>query len=212
MKLYLSSYRIPTVWEFGELLGRSFEEVNTAIIPNAKDYRVDREEKLTKLAEDLGDLGLKKTSILDLNKFAYPDDLRKGLRGYDLIYSAGGNVKDLLFAMKVIDFPQIIREFLRNGGMYAGESAGAVVAGTSTEGFSGPEDPPHVMKHYERGLGLVQGTIIPHADNPDYAERLPDLLAIHGDSSIVLNDNQAFVMNNDTGRIVTAPAEVSNNT
>jgi peptidase E len=203
MKLYLSSYRIPTKWEFGEVLGQDFEQTNVAIIPNAKDYREDKDEKLAKLVEDLGEFGLKKTSFLDLNKFEEPDQLREDIKGYDMLYVAGGNVLDLLFAMKVIDFPRIVREFLDNGGTYVGESAGAVVAGPSTKGFSGPDDPPHVTKHYEYGLGLIDKVVIPHADSADYGPRTPELVAIHGANALLLDNNQAFVMNNDAGRVVT---------
>ena len=58
MKLYLSSYRIPTPSDLEELLGKPLNQTSVALIANAKDYYTERPRNFTvgefaKYMEDL---------------------------------------------------------------------------------------------------------------------------------------------------------------
>jgi len=60
------------------------------------------------------------------------------------------------------------------------------------------------------GMGLVDKAFIPHADIPDpiYIERLPKFMeqyADHMDDLIVLNDNEAYVVDGDSQRKISVP-------
>jgi dipeptidase E len=203
MKLYLASYRIPTPEDLFELAGRNPAETNVAIIPNAKDYRPEREQKLEELATDLGDLGLKQTTFVNLNDFHSPDQLHDELSKFDMVYVAGGNTTDLLFAVRTSGFHTIVTKLLNSGIVYVGESAGAIIAGPTIKGFMSENDPPGVVKHYETGLGLVDKVVIPHADNVIYNDRAPQLVEMYGaNGTIVLNDNQAYIVDGNNEKIV----------
>ncbi len=204
MKLYLSSYRIPTPGDLGELLQRDFAETSVAIIPNAKDYRPEREAKLAELVKDLGDIGLHNTEQVDLNDFEEPEKLRERLSSFNMLYVCGGNTTDLLFAVRASGFHQVVKSVLDQGVVFVGESAGAIIAGKTTKGFESELDPPGVIKHYTTGLSLVDKVVVPHADNPNYNDRVPYLQSMYSpEELVIIDDNQAFVVNNDEGRIVT---------
>src|SRR5690349_4405738 len=92
MKLYLSSYRIPTPDSLFELLPKPPIECTVAIIPNAKDYKLpeERAASLDELIFDLGKYGLK-TEVVDLRDYEEPESLDKKLRNFDALWVAGGN-------------------------------------------------------------------------------------------------------------------------
>lgn len=95
------------------------------------------------------------------------------------------------------DSKKIIRNFLENGGVYGGESAGSIAAGPSLRGFDTADDPALAPETIWEGLGLTDKIIAPHMDNSAFSEYTAHIKKYYaGDKKIVyLNDNQAFVVN-----------------
>ena len=101
MKLYLSSYRIPTPSDLEKLLGRPLNQTSVALIANAKDYYTERPRKFTvdELVKYMKSLGLSIDQI-DLREFDNADSLKEKLKMHDLIYVMGGNTYMLRYEMR----------------------------------------------------------------------------------------------------------------
>lgn len=204
MKLYLSSYRIPTPEDLFGLVGKTPEETRVAVIPNAKDFRPEKEQKIQDVLTDLGKLGLIKSKLVDLNQYKPGGSLEDDLSSFDMMYVCGGNTTDLLYAMQASGFQEVVGRLTKKGLVYLGESAGAIAAGKSLKGFESPNDPPHVPQKPTNGLALVNKIVIPHADNPMYNDRLPVLIDMYSnDELVIINDNQALVVDGNETKIVT---------
>lgn len=205
MKLYLSSYRIPTPNDLARLLGKSLDEVSVALIPNAKDYYIERARnfKVGDLVEYMQQLGLK-VEVIDLRDYSDADTLKKKLAGHDLIWAMGGNTYMLRYEMRRSGFEKIIGELLEAGVVYGGDSAGALVAGASIAGVESADEPEFAEEVIEDGLGLVPFAILPHVDNPEFADVLPIFKNIHqGKNDVIeLKDSQAVVFDGENHRIV----------
>lgn len=205
MKLYLSSYRIPTPDDLKTLLGKPLSEVSVALIPNAKDYYVERARsfKIGDLVEYMKQLGLK-VEIVDLRDYNDAIALKEKLAGHDLIWAMGGNTYMLRYEMRRSGFQKVIGELLDKGVVYGGDSAGALVAGASIAGVESADEPEFAEEVIEDGLGLVPFAILPHVDNPEFVDVLPIFRNIHhGKTEIIaLKDSEAVIFDNTDHRIV----------
>jgi dipeptidase E len=203
MKLYLSSYRIPTPSELEKLIGKPLSQTSVALIANAKDYYTERPRSCTvrDFVNYMEDLGLNVDEI-DLREFDSADSVKEKLKAYDLIYASGGNTYMLRYEMRRSGFDKVIKELLDNGAVFGGFSAGALVAGLSIAGVEMDDEPEFAADVIKEGLNLVPFVILPHADDPAYKDILLTFRDIHkGKKIIELNDSQAVVFN-DTEYVV----------
>ena len=209
MKLYLSSYRIPTPNDLSELLGKPLQSVSVALIPNAKDYYSQRawDIKVGDLVHYMGQLGLK-VDVVDLRNYNDAGTLKQKLATYDLVWAMGGNTYMLRYEMRRSGFETIIEELLDAGVVYGGDSAGALVAGQSIAGVESADEPEFATELITDGLNLVPFVILPHVDNPEFANVLPIFRNLHQDKHAIieLKDSQAVLFNDNTHKIVDAPA------
>lgn len=207
MKLYLSSYRVPTPLDLQTLAGKPLSECRTVIIPNAKDYKLpnERAQKLDELYADLAGLSIR-ADIIDLRDYESRESLAQALAGCELMWVAGGNTYVLRSEMQRSGFDQIITGLLDTGMVYCGESAGAIVAGTSLQGFDVADDPELADELIWEGLGLVDKIIAPHMDNQQFIEYANHIKKFYLDSPqvIYLNDNQAWIVNGSEQTLSTA--------
>jgi len=206
VKLYLSSYRIPTPGDLENLLDKSFKDCRTVIISNAKDYNPPAEsaQKINELNAYMANLGFS-ADIADLRDYDDSQRLLEDLTVYDLIWVAGGNTYVLRREMQRSGFDLVVRDLIGGGCIYGGESAGAIVAGASLQGFEVADDSSLTDETIWEGLSLTDKIIAPHMDSPDlyeYTEHIKKFYA--GDERIVyLDNNQALVVNRGSQSIVT---------
>jgi dipeptidase E len=205
MKLYLSSIDVPTPSDLEELLGKPLGTATVAVIPNAQDYYSERARqfKNDKFASTLISLGLTVETV-DLREYSEATALEGALSGYDLIWARGGNAFCLRYEMHRSKFDEVIVDLLRGGTIYGGDSAGALVAGKSIAGIESADIPQFAEEVIEDGLGLVPYTILPHVDNPEFADAVATVRDMNksGDNLIELRDSQAFVYTDGTYEIV----------
>ena len=129
-----------------------------------------------------------------------PDELE----AYDLIYVSGGNTFYLAFRLQETGWDQRIKNFISNGGVYAGSSAGSIILMDNISYFASADDPTKAPGIF-RGLGLFKGAIIPHADNHKCKEIMGNIeenYRKNGYETISLNDNQVLVIENNTSTII----------
>ncbi len=209
MKLYLSSYRIPTTKKLVNLLGAPFEQIKLAVVENAKDYKdaESRSEKHDLLDVDLKQLGFKKITYVDLRDY-YADQqkLRSILLSSDALFCAGGSTPALRIAMVHSGFDNILDEFLEACKTYIGESAGAYITGPSIEVY---EDNDYLIGLPEfpyEGLAIIDDVVIPHCDDPedeDIVRKMQKTHASKGRNVIKLNDDQVLIVNGPNASVET---------
>ncbi|HSX23864.1 MAG TPA: Type 1 glutamine amidotransferase-like domain-containing protein [Candidatus Saccharimonadales bacterium] len=204
MKLYLSSYGVPTPGELLGLLNKPPEQVRITIIPNAKDYKLpdERAQSLDETVVNLEQAGLH-PDVTDLREHDDKDRLRDVLKTYDAIWAAGGNTFMLRSEMRRSGFDRIIKDLAENGIVYCGESAGAIVAGLTLQGAEVADEPEIADQLIWEGLGLTDRIVAPHADNPGFVEYINHMKKLYeGDDRVLyLNDNQALTMNGNSTRL-----------
>lgn len=204
MKLYLSSYRIPVPEALAQLVGKPLSEIKVALIPNASDYYIKRAKdfKTNELVLYLEQFGLNVTNV-DLQDYTDAGKLKEVLSDYDLIWARGGNTYMLRYQMRRSGFEQIIGELLEQGIVYGGDSAGALVAGISIAGVEAADEPAFAEEVIAEGLDLVPYAILPHVDNPEFAEVLPLFYeAQTGKNVIELKDSQAVLFDGNKHTII----------
>ncbi len=208
MKLYLSSYRIPDIDALEELMGKPAGKAKLALIPNAKDYYAPRAKrvKTREMAEYLQDFGFT-VGIVDLLKYQDdPETLRSALRQYDVLWARGGNTFCLREAMRLSKFDQIVTGLLEDDHLvFAGDSAGACVAGTDLHGIELADDPEFAETVIWEGLNVTPHYFMPHADNAELADFTEQMTADRGKdpATVKLNDDQVWVEIDGKGRVVT---------
>jgi dipeptidase E len=182
MRLYLSSHRIgDSAGTLLAMLGNA-SGARAAIIANGFDgasqaareiYRAEVFDPVTVLSS----LGV---AAEDLDLRAYFGDaegLRRRLAAFDLVWVMSGNAFVLRRAMKKSRFDTVALDLLgRDNLIYAGDGAGAVVAGPTLRGVELVDDPFEVPDGYDEylvwgGLGLTRFTIVPHfrSNHPESA-------------------------------------------
>jgi dipeptidase E len=202
MKLYLSSIRIPAPEDLSTLFGKSLSDTSVGLIPNAEDYYAKRPRDfvVNDLVGYMQRLGLK-VDIIDLRDYDSPEELKNKLTDYDLIWAMGGNTYMLRYEMQRSGFDEIIRELLDKGVVYGGDSAGALVAGSSTAGVESADEPAFAEEVIKDGLNLVPFVVMPHVDNPEFADVMPVVRKLHK-NMIELKDSQAVIFDGDKNWIV----------
>lgn len=206
MKLYLSSYRIPTPRDLIDLIGKEKKDIKVALIPNAKDYYAERPRslKIHDVVKDFEEIGLNDIEIVDLREYKDPRKLFEILKDYHLIWVAGGNTFILRHEMEKSGFDEAIRKLLAKGIVYGGESAGALVAGNSLRGVEFADDPEFAEKVISKGLNLTPHFVLPHIDSADFGSAIEQAKDAHkhDSSMILLKDTQALVINGEKEKVV----------
>jgi dipeptidase E len=200
-KLYLTSSKIDGILD---LLSKSVSYTNVAFIPTAGDPYEDHpfvDEDRKKL-QDMG-FNLTDVDLKDIQKV----ELRKQLTGVDVVYVAGGNTFYLLEKALESGFDTVIKELVDKGVIYAGGSAGAVLAGPTIEPvdvFDDPKAAPH-LKSYA-GLGLVDFIVLPHyKSDPAYDEIQEKIIKDWSDKGfkvVPLTNDQAIQVEGDSYKII----------
>ena len=200
-KLYLTSSKVDGLLD---LLLDSSERTNLAFIPTAGDPYVDHSfvdedrQKFEALGFKIQDVDLKNT---------HADLLREKLKQIDVVYVAGGNTFYLLEKVIESGFDVVIKELVKRGVIYAGGSAGAVLAGPTIEPvdvFDDPKAAPN-LKSYA-GLGLIDCIVLPHYhSDAKYAglhEKVIKKWSKKGYTVIPITNDQAIRVVDDAYKII----------
>lgn len=110
---------------FLELIGRKSEEIRALFIPTAAVFP-DAIAMLPKCMDDLLNAGVlpKNITVFDLHCGMNYEELGK----YDTVYFCGGDTQYLLDRINDTKFNTTLKQFVDNGGVYVGVSAGSIVA------------------------------------------------------------------------------------
>ncbi len=207
MKLYLSSY----------FFGKSPEKLinliepgkKVAVVMNAGDIYGD-EKRPAYLSKEVEKFQQFSIVAEELDLRTYFDDgagLARKLAEYGAVWVMGGNSFVLRRAMKYSDFDKLIVPLVQNGSIvYAGFSAGSVIATKTLKGIELVDDPLQIPPNYNEeiiwdGLGLVDFSLAPHykSDHPESAG-IDKVVAYFEENSIhfkAISDGQAIIVSDD---------------
>lgn len=133
-------------------------------------------------------------------------ELLEELGNIDVLLVGGGNTFYLLQEAKKSGFDRVVRKLLQKGVVYAGSSAGAILACPTIEPakeFDDPKEAPD-LKSFE-GLELVNFIILAHFDESKNKDEYKNVVKKYkklGYKFILLTDNQAIIVNDDKYEIV----------
>ena len=207
MKLYLSSYRLPTPSEFENLVGKASKDIRIALLPNSKDYYSERARniQIQSFTDDFSRLGFT-TDVVDLRNFSDQVTLRNKRAKYDAVWACGGNTFCLRYEMKRSGFDKIIIALVKNGLVFCGDSAGAIVAGPTLRGSESADNPEFAKEIVWDGLNLITDFIMPHINSEAFRETLMAVRSLHKDDPyyVELNDWEAAIYTDGQRTIVSS--------
>ena len=180
------------------------DNLSVAVIPTAWDT-YPSERKATEIEQQLvvfKQWGFS-TSLLELTTVNGPD-LKQRLTGKDLVWVMGGNSFYLNYFIHKSGFSGIVKDFLGNGMVYGGESAGAVVAGATLHGVEKVDDPKESPEVVWEGMGLVSSGVLPHWGWEKYRELIQSAKSemVKFSPVITINNDDAIIFIDDTYEII----------
>lgn len=213
MPIYLSSYGLgsPPAAVHAATAG-----ARAAVVMNALDqFGPSRTRDLGLEVDALATIGYV-ASELDLRDYIGADaDLVHALEAVDLVWVVGGNSFVLARAMTRCGFRDAVLPALaRPGFVYAGYSAGSVVAGPDLAGIDLVDDPdvlaPGETDRVEAAtLGLIPFRVVPHwrSDHPESPaiDRVAEHLGRSGLEHRCLHDGEALLVDGDEVSLVGGP-------
>src|SRR5262245_40562172 len=208
MKLFLySSYLISSehCQVLCQLTGKAPDEITFAAIDNAADVFPDSETWVGESRDALKSQG-SQVEVVDLRSWR---DKRVGLHeklaSKDVIWLCGGHGYYLRWLLRESGADNIIKTLVRQGKVYAGWSAGAVMAGPSLQYFDIFDDPKDAPEMIWDGLGLTDIVVIPHMDLKEFEEgmkKINEQFKQDGFATAPLREDQALLINGTEQRVI----------
>lgn len=202
MKLLLASSGLEYIKTF---VGKDPKLVKLLFIPTAGNLD-DDVWWIDKDREVLKEMGFQITE-LDIDR-ASKAEMQQLLDNTDIVYVAGDNTFYLLKQLRETGFAKMLDVFVRNGGLYAGASAGALIAGPDIGVISSIDEPEKVEGLTStKGLGWVDVVPIPHYDMKARTKSIDEIKAKYSKDNemVLLTDDQALVVEDDGWEIVDSP-------
>lgn len=209
MKLFLTSQWLLPGFRgaFEALVGKSLGSVHVALIENGADDEKGEPRWVSNARNSLTEAGMHVTQV-DLRRYAGRenyDDLQKVLSAADVIWIGGGNTFYLNWILHDSGAAEIIKKRVAGGAVYAGGSAGAIVAGPTIGGFEDADDVSFAPGLVLDGLHLTDVVVLPHWGRGDYGEimqRIATHMENEGYKIQPLTDHEALVINGSESNVL----------
>ena len=204
MKLFLTSYLAGTkelVQDF--LTQNDIQEI--LFIPtaaNVEEYRDYVDEGIAVLKENGYDV-----TILDVATTPHNKSVQ-AIKNSACLCISGGNTFYLLQELKRNDLLDLIKQRVRNGTPYIGESAGAIIAcpDISYNQIMDDKTVATELTDYS-GMDLVDYYVLPHNGEFPFIETTAQTIKVYGEkiNLIPLNNSQAIIVENGVSSTLTEP-------
>jgi len=206
-KLFLYSMNISggQLADLSKLTGKDARDISIVLIENAADVEEGSENWLPAFREPFIKAGYQVT-LADLRTWVNDyEDLKAKLEAADIIWAGGGNTYYLRWILKTTGVDEIIRQHVNSGKVYAGWSAGAMIAAQSLVGIEAMETRMAAPELIGEGLALTDLMVVPHLDNPDFEETAKITLETLNDAGIrtvPLLDHQVLIIRGDEEKVI----------
>ena len=187
------SYSVPEIIKKAkDIFGNEFnEKICREQLAYFKDINYSEEVRYLKGFE-VSDKIIKK-GLTDFSLNLDGKVLYNEVNSFDVIYVCGGNTSYLLHKVRETNFDKIIKQFVVNGGVYVGVSAGSIIMGPNTEISSLVGDKNDIGLKDFTGLNLADIAICPHFERKDY-QLIEEFKNKINYSIVPLADNQAMLI------------------
>jgi dipeptidase E len=201
-RLFLASSGLEYIKTF---IGKKPSDVRMLFIPTAGNldedvWWIDKDrDVLREMGFSITELDIENTDI---------DTMRRLINNADIVYVAGGNTFHLLKQLRHSGFDKILVDFINNGGLYAGASAGALIAGIDIAPIATIDEPEKVNElKSTQGLKLIDIIPIPHYDMKERTQPIDDIVNRYQSTYnlVTITDDQAIVVEGSDWRIVDSP-------
>lgn len=203
--LYSMSFNKRQAESLTKLVGKKANHISFALIENAADVEPGSEKWLDGFREMLLVNGYQIESI-DLRKWNNDHaGLYRKLASKDVIWIGGGNTYYLRWILKETGADLIIKELVESGHVYAGWSAGAMIAGPTLAHIDEMEPRKMAPEIILDGLDLISTVVIPHIDNREFAiaaTRTKDQYQLAGYNTVALSDDRVLIVNGNEQQII----------
>ena len=188
-----------------QLVGKELASIRVAAIANAVDVIPDAHTWVGESRDSLKRHGAHVEAV-DLRDWRdNPVGLHEHLARNDVVWLCGGHQFYLRWILRATGADDIIKDLVTHGMVYAGWSAGAVVAGPTLRHFEIFDDPNEAPEVIWDGLGLTNRVVIPHSDLDDFAEGMHQInqqLTAAGVATMPLREDQALIIDGDDHRVL----------
>lgn len=197
MNLFLASYLHPELGRY--LTGRIVYIDDAAIEMRHAPFAQQELKAITDVAETLVPITVSHMEMTDF---------RRELELADCVYVASGDTFRVLHALKSTGADHLLVNAVRGGTIYAGSSAGAIIAGPSAEPATVMDNPattPELTDY--TGLNLTPFVIVPHAQGttgPYSIDIISKTVEHYGTewNLLLLRDGWALVVDNQGSRLI----------
>jgi dipeptidase E len=204
-KLLLTSAFVFVTDELLKILPKPPAELTVAFVPTAADLSKDpwyMEADRQKLA----DLGFK---IIDLPlKGKRKEEVKKILDQADIIFVGGGNTFYLLDEANISGFTELVPDYVYNGVIYVGGSAGSYIACPTIEAAGWMNSDRNVVNLQNlKAMNLVPCIIKAHHE-PAKSSAIKEAMLNCQYPVKILTDNQALLVEDDDYKVVGSGEEI----
>jgi len=204
MKLFLTSSPDISFKQLVELLRLVGKEkadkaliITAAVVPYGLDPKpewVNRAiEPLRSITNEIDETSLEDGEMI-------PGDLSQ----YDFVFVTGGNVFYLAYRLEETGFGDMLRQYIENGGVYAGSSAGSAILMSDLQHFATADDPTKAPRLCD-GVGILKQAVVVHANHEKYAPIMSGIAAAYdhdGLEVVKINDGEVLVVENENKRFI----------
>lgn len=142
-------------------------------------------------------VGARQVDIVDINI-----DNQRCILEYEVIYVIGGDPRYLLDLVATTNVKDILKQFLKSGGIYIGESAGSIILGNNLkwvwEVKRGTKPKYDIEPESYEGLGFTNYNIFPHWNATKEETKIKALE--HDEKITPLNDGQFIEVEYNYGK------------
>ncbi len=195
MKILLASNGHFAINQIKKLIKKPADQIKIVWVTTASKGGVLSEEYLQRHKKQMTELGFDFTR-LDIESKNFKE-LKRILQDKDVLFIEGGNTFYLLKAVKQTKFDQLIKEFIDNGGLYVGSSAGTYIMCPTIEmgDWKHPERPKFGLTDLT-ALHYVPFLLFAHYE-PEHEELIKQKLPGLKYSLRILQDEQGILIKND---------------
>ena len=204
MKLFLTSYLAGTKELVQNFLTQN-DVQKILFIPTAahvEEYRDYVDEGIAALKENGYDV-----TVLDIATAPHNKSMQ-AIKNCTCLCISGGNTFYLLQELKRNDLLDLIKQRVRNGTPYIGESAGAIIAcpDISYNQIMDDKTVATELTNYS-GMELVDYYVLPHNGEFPFVETTAQTIKVYGEkiNLVPLNNSQAIIVENEVSSTLTEP-------
>lgn len=206
MTLFLASSLDKTLPLLKPLLARETPQTKVAFIANASDPSEGDAWWVNFDRDKFKELGYTVTDV-DL-RIVTSDELTQILKDADILHVAGGSVFYLMGLIRKREFETIIIDAIKNESViYTGTSAGSMIVCPLLAMFAFDSEEQEFLADVpdQKGLGLINFSIMPHSNNTEFVSEFGKVIAnlpIHTEPLLFIQDTQAVWVKNDMLKII----------